>query len=248
MTYKLKVLQQELEQEETSHKTTRALLADKSKIKVTIEGAKSESMKGKPAPPPPQTFLFFLVRCCSVLINEMTAFSETEQKLAEERAAKIRLENRILELEKHSSMMDCDYKQALQKLDELRRHKDQLTEEVRHWGQGGEGKSDVGHPFEEDLHSFIIYKKIHLAHRPFFQMKNMTLKIEQETQKRSLTQNDLKAQNQQLSSLRTSEKQLKQEMNHLLDIKRSLEKQNQELRKSVMAFWFLHKLTIVMQE
>lgn len=47
LTYKLKVLQQELEQEEASHKTTRGLLADKSKIKVTIEGAKSESMKGK---------------------------------------------------------------------------------------------------------------------------------------------------------------------------------------------------------
>uniref|UniRef100_A0A7N6B8T8 non-specific serine/threonine protein kinase n=1 Tax=Anabas testudineus TaxID=64144 RepID=A0A7N6B8T8_ANATE len=161
LTYKLKVLQQELEQEEASHKSTRALLADKSKIKVTIEGAKSESMK------------------------------EMEQKLAEERAAKLRLENRILELEKHSSMMDCDYKQALQKLDELRRHKDRLTEEV----------------------------------------KNLTLKIEQETQKRNLTQNDLKAQNQQLNSLRTSEKQLKQEMNHLLDIKRSLEKQNQELER-----------------
>lgn len=56
--------------------------------------------------------------------------AEMEQKLAEERAAKLRLENRILELEKHSSMMDCDYKQALQKLDELRRHKDRLTEEV----------------------------------------------------------------------------------------------------------------------
>ncbi|XP_038584124.1 rho-associated protein kinase 2 isoform X2 [Micropterus salmoides] len=161
LTYKLKVLQQELEQEEASHKATRALLADTSKIKVTIEGAKSESMK------------------------------EMEQKLAEERAAKLRLENRILELEKHSSMMDWDYKQALQKLDELRRHKDRLTEEV----------------------------------------KNLTLKIEQETQKRNLTQNDLKAQNQQLNSLRTSEKQLKQETNHLLDIKRSLEKQNQELRK-----------------
>lgn len=66
-------------------------------------------------------------------------------------------------------------------------------------------------------------------------MKNMMLKIEQETQKRNLTQNDLKAQNQQLSSLRTSEKQLKQELNHLLDIKRSLEKQNQELRKSVVS-------------
>lgn len=171
LTYKLKVLQQELEQEESSHKTTRAMLADKSKIKVTIEGAKSESMK------------------------------EMEQKLAEERAAKLRLENRILELEKHSSMMDCDYKQALQKLDELRRHKDRLTEEV----------------------------------------KNLTLKIEQETQKRNLTQNDLKAQNQQLNSLRTSEKQLKQETNHLLDIKRSLEKQNQELRKSVfILFSFSH--------
>ncbi|RVE56971.1 hypothetical protein OJAV_G00211560 [Oryzias javanicus] len=161
LTYKMKVLQQELEQEETSHKATRALLADKSKIKVTIEGAKSESMK------------------------------EMEQKLSEERSAKLRLENRILELEKHSSMMDCDYKQALQKLEELRRHKDHLTEEV----------------------------------------KNLTLKIEQETQKRNLTQNDLKAQNQQLNILRTSEKQLKQETNHLLDIKRSLEKQNQELRK-----------------
>lgn len=68
---------------------------------------------------------------------------------------------------------------------------------------------------------------------PFSQVKNLTLKIEQETQKRNLTQNDLKAQNQQLNSLRSSEKQLKQEMNHLLDIKRSLEKQNQELRKSV---------------
>lgn len=56
--------------------------------------------------------------------------SELEQKLAEERAAKLRLENRILELEKQSSMMDCDNKQALQKLDELRRHKDHLTEEV----------------------------------------------------------------------------------------------------------------------
>uniref|UniRef100_A0A673CIT3 non-specific serine/threonine protein kinase n=1 Tax=Sphaeramia orbicularis TaxID=375764 RepID=A0A673CIT3_9TELE len=162
LTYRLKVLQQELEQEESSHKATRAMLADKSKIKVTIEGAKSESMKGN-----------------------------MEQKLAEERAAKLRLENRILELEKHSSMMDCDYKQALQKLDELRRHKDRLTEEV----------------------------------------KNLTLKIEQETQKRNLTQNDLKAQNQQLNSLRTSEKQLKQETNHLLDIKRSLEKQNQELER-----------------
>lgn len=59
MTYKLKVLQQELEQEEASHKSTKALLADKSKIKVTIEGAKSETMKGKATNP-------LFLGCCSL--------------------------------------------------------------------------------------------------------------------------------------------------------------------------------------
>uniref|UniRef100_A0A8C1K4U4 non-specific serine/threonine protein kinase n=1 Tax=Cyprinus carpio TaxID=7962 RepID=A0A8C1K4U4_CYPCA len=158
MTYKLKMLQQGLEQEEAAHKATKARLADKNKISESIEGAKSEAL---------------------------------EQKLQEERSSKLRVENRVLELEKKNSMLDCDYKQSLQKLEELRRHKERLTEE----------------------------------------MKNLSLKIEQEIQKRALTQNDLKVQNQQLSTLRTSEKQLKQEINHLLEIKRSLEKQNMELRK-----------------
>nr|XP_033792041.1 rho-associated protein kinase 2 isoform X6 [Geotrypetes seraphini] len=62
-------------------------------------------------------------------------------------------------------------------------------------------------------------------------VKNLTLKIEQETQKRSLTQNDLKMQVQQVNTLKMSEKQLKQEINHLTEIKLSLEKQNNELRK-----------------
>uniref|UniRef100_A0A8C9VXQ9 Rho-associated protein kinase 2 n=1 Tax=Scleropages formosus TaxID=113540 RepID=A0A8C9VXQ9_SCLFO len=161
MTYKLKVLQQGLEQEEAAHKTTKARLADKNKIYESIEGAKSEATK------------------------------EMEQKLQEERASKLRVENKLLELEKQCSMLDCDYKQSQQKLEELRRHKEKLTEEVR----------------------------------------DLTLKIEQETQKRSLMQNDLKAQKQQVNALRMSEKQLKQEVNHLLEIKQSLEKQNQELRK-----------------
>lgn len=46
MTYKLKVLQQGLEQEEAAHKATKARLADKSKISESIEGAKSEAVKG----------------------------------------------------------------------------------------------------------------------------------------------------------------------------------------------------------
>ena len=59
----------------------------------------------------------------------------------------------------------------------------------------------------------------------------MTLKIEQETQKRCLTQNDLKMQTQQVNTLKMSEKQLKQENNHLMEMKINLEKQNAELRK-----------------
>uniref|UniRef100_A0A8C0LMZ3 Rho-associated protein kinase 2 n=1 Tax=Canis lupus dingo TaxID=286419 RepID=A0A8C0LMZ3_CANLU len=57
-------------------------------------------------------------------------------------------------------------------------------------------------------------------------VRNLTLKIEQETQKRCLTQNDLKMQTQQVNTLKMSEKQLKQENNHLMEMKMSLEKQN----------------------
>lgn len=47
MTYKLKVMQQNLEQEEVEHKATKARLADKNKIYKSIEEAKSEAMKGR---------------------------------------------------------------------------------------------------------------------------------------------------------------------------------------------------------
>lgn len=67
LTYKLKVLQQELEQEESSHKASRALLADKSKIKVTIEGAKSESMKGKDQRPSVDCSRLFVPLCCEAV-------------------------------------------------------------------------------------------------------------------------------------------------------------------------------------
>lgn len=64
------------------------------------------------------------------------------------------------------------------------------------------------------------------------QVKNLNLRLEQESHKRSLSQSELKMQNQQVSVLRSSEKQLKQELNHLLDMKQTLDKQNQELRRS----------------
>ncbi|XP_068198967.1 rho-associated protein kinase 2-like isoform X2 [Antennarius striatus] len=63
------------------------------------------------------------------------------------------------------------------------------------------------------------------------EVKNLNLRLEQEIHKRSLSQSDLKMQNQQVLVLQTSEKQLKQELNHLLEMKQVLEKQNQELRR-----------------
>uniref|UniRef100_A0A670Z9R9 Rho-associated protein kinase 2 n=1 Tax=Pseudonaja textilis TaxID=8673 RepID=A0A670Z9R9_PSETE len=161
MTYKLKVIQQNLEQEEVEHKATKARLADKNKIYKSIEEAKSEAMK------------------------------EMEKKLSEERTTKQKVENCLLEVEKQCSMLDCDLKQSQQKINELLKQKDKLSEDV----------------------------------------ENLTLKIEQETQKRCLIQNDFKMQTQQLNALKMSEKQLKQENNHLIEIKLSLEKQNNELRK-----------------
>uniref|UniRef100_A0A673YXQ4 non-specific serine/threonine protein kinase n=1 Tax=Salmo trutta TaxID=8032 RepID=A0A673YXQ4_SALTR len=119
------------------------------------------------------------------------AKSEALKGEREEEKGELQLESRLLQLEKEHSMLDCDYKQAQQKVDELNTHKDKLAEEV----------------------------------------KNLSLGMEQEEQKRRLSKNDLKAQTQQVTALRSSEKQLKQELNHLLDVKQSLEKQNGELRR-----------------
>ncbi|XP_035473814.1 rho-associated protein kinase 2 isoform X2 [Scophthalmus maximus] len=161
LTFKLKSLQQSLEQEEAEHKATKAKLADKNKIYQSIEEAKSE------------------------------AFKEVECTLHEERSLKLQVEGKMLQLERDHSMLDCDYKQAQHRLDEMQAQKEKLSEQV----------------------------------------KSLSLRLEQEIHKRSLSQSELKMQNQQVSVLRSSEKQLKQEVNHLLDMKQILEKQNQELRR-----------------
>uniref|UniRef100_A0A6Q2WYJ9 non-specific serine/threonine protein kinase n=1 Tax=Esox lucius TaxID=8010 RepID=A0A6Q2WYJ9_ESOLU len=161
LTFKLKSLQQSLDTEEAAHRASKARLADENKIYESIEEAKSEALKGM------------------------------ERTLQEERSSKVQLESRLLQLEKDHSMLDCDFKQAQQKLDELVMQRDKHLEEVN----------------------------------------NLRLCVEQEVQVRRLSQNDLKAQAQQVTTLRSSEKQLKQELNHLLDMKQSLEKQNKELRR-----------------
>lgn len=62
-------------------------------------------------------------------------------------------------------------------------------------------------------------------------MASLSSRLEQEIHKRNLSQSELKMQNQQVSVMRSSEKALKQEINHLLDFKDGMESQNQELRR-----------------
>lgn len=56
--------------------------------------------------------------------------TDMEHKLLEERSAKQQLENRLMQLEKENSVLDCDYKQAKHELQELRSLKEKLTDEV----------------------------------------------------------------------------------------------------------------------
>lgn len=53
-----------------------------------------------------------------------------ESTLQEERSLKMQVEAKLLQLKKEHSMLDCDYKQAKQKLDELQAQKEKLSEEV----------------------------------------------------------------------------------------------------------------------
>ncbi|XP_051501525.1 rho-associated protein kinase 2-like isoform X2 [Myxocyprinus asiaticus] len=161
LSFKLKAVQQSLEQEEAEHKSTKARLADNNKINQSIEEAKSEALE------------------------------DMERKLLEERSAKQQLESRLMQLEKENSVLDCDYKQAKHELLELRSLKGKLTEEV----------------------------------------ELLSVRVQQETQRKTLCESDLKVQRQEISTLLSSEKQLKQELNHLLELKLNLEKHNQELRR-----------------
>ncbi|XP_048796653.1 rho-associated protein kinase 1 isoform X2 [Lagopus muta] len=158
LNYKLKSLQDRLEQEVNEHKVTKARLTDKHQ---SIEEAKSVAM------------------------------CEMEKKVKEERAAREKAENRIVQAEKQCSMLDFDLKQSQQKLEHLLQQKERLEDEV----------------------------------------KNLSLQLEQETNKRVMAQNELKAQAFEADNLKGSEKQLKQEINTLLEAKRLLEVELAQLAK-----------------
>uniref|UniRef100_A0A803SY18 non-specific serine/threonine protein kinase n=1 Tax=Anolis carolinensis TaxID=28377 RepID=A0A803SY18_ANOCA len=150
LNYKLKMLQQRLDQEINEHNINKARLTDKHQ---SIEEAKSVAM------------------------------CEIEKKVKEERAAREKAENRIVQIEKQCSMLDFDLKQSQQKLEHLNEQKERLEDEV----------------------------------------KNLTLQLEHEINKRVMTQNELKMHAIEADSLKGSEKQLKQEINTLLEAKRLAE-------------------------
>ncbi|XP_010572611.1 rho-associated protein kinase 1 [Haliaeetus albicilla] len=158
LNYRLKSLQDRLEQEVNEHKVTKARLTDKHQ---SIEEARSVAM------------------------------CEMEKKVKEERAAREKAENRIVQAEKQCSMLDFDLKQSQQKLEHLLEQKERLEDEV----------------------------------------KNLALQLEQETNKRIMAQNELKAQAFEADNLKGSEKQLKQEINTLLEAKRLLEFELAQLAK-----------------
>ncbi|XP_051466436.1 rho-associated protein kinase 1 isoform X3 [Apus apus] len=158
LNYKLKSLQDRLEQEVNEHKVTKARLTDKHQ---SIEEARSVAM------------------------------CEMEKKVKEERAAREKAENLIVQAEKQCSMLDFDLKQSQQKLEHLLEQKERLEDEV----------------------------------------KNLTLQLEQETNKRIMAQNELKTQAFEADNLKGSEKQLKQEINTLLEAKRLLEFELAQLAK-----------------
>ncbi|XP_015225351.1 PREDICTED: rho-associated protein kinase 1, partial [Cyprinodon variegatus] len=158
LNYKLKTLQQRLEQEQTEHRVTRAQLTDKYE---SIEEAKSAAMIA------------------------------VQQKMGEETGARIRAEGRVVEVEKQCSMLEFDLKQSVQKMEQLMKQKERLEDEV----------------------------------------KSLHIHLEQESNKRVIAQNDLKSRTQDVDRLRCSEKQLKQEINTVLESKRSLEFQLAQLTK-----------------
>lgn len=76
----------------------------------------------------------FTICKCEFPYNKVAVFffpfTEMEKKLSEERATKQKVENCLLEVEKRCSMLDCDLKQSQQKINELLKQKDKLSEDV----------------------------------------------------------------------------------------------------------------------
>lgn len=69
----------------------------------------------------------FFFKCTFITFS----FTEMEKKLKEEREAREKAENRVVQIEKQCSMLDVDLKQSQQKLEHLTENKERMEDEVR---------------------------------------------------------------------------------------------------------------------
>uniref|UniRef100_A0A4W4H621 non-specific serine/threonine protein kinase n=1 Tax=Electrophorus electricus TaxID=8005 RepID=A0A4W4H621_ELEEL len=157
-----------------------------------------------------------------------SAVQRLEQEEVEHKAAKARLAdhsklNQSIEEAKSEVLRDME-----RKLKEERSSKQQLESALMELEKQHSVLDCDYKQAQHELHELRSHKS-----KLSEEVDMLTVRVEQETQRRNLSQADLKAQRQEVTTLRSSEKQLKQELNHLLELRLSLEKKNQELRKRV---------------
>lgn len=75
-------------------------------------------------------FVFLQIYLFIVLSIAFVSCLEMEKKVKEERAARDRAENQIVQIEKQCSTLDFDLKQSQQKLEHLTEQKERLEDEV----------------------------------------------------------------------------------------------------------------------
>ncbi|XP_056125116.1 rho-associated protein kinase 2b isoform X3 [Rhinichthys klamathensis goyatoka] len=149
-----------------------------------------------------------------------------EQEEAEHKATKARLAdnnkvNQSIEEAKSESLKVMEHK-----LLEERSAKQQLENRLM---QLEKENSGLDCDYKQAKHELQELRS--LKEKLTEEVEVLSVRVHQETQRKTLCQNDLKVQREEISTLRSSEKQLKQELNHLLELKLSLEKLNQELRR-----------------
>ncbi|XP_041103680.1 rho-associated protein kinase 1 [Polyodon spathula] len=60
------------------------------------------------------------------------AMHAMEQKVSEESSARLKAQNRVVEVEKQCSMLEFDLKESLQKIEQVMKQKERLEDEIRH--------------------------------------------------------------------------------------------------------------------
>ena len=140
-------------------------------------------------------------------------------KLDQERRDKQAVEERLFAAEKKNNDLSVDLAQLHSQISTLK-------SDIRNENE------KVFILFREDEHFYFVLLRINskILSNIFLilQNRNLALQVEQEIQKRTLMQGDLKTHNQTISQLKTSEQRLQMENNKIREEKKGIES---DLRK-----------------